>query len=371
MDVFQIANILVEHVKEKFADDVALIAYYGSYATGHATARSDLDFFFIPATEKGYEAGLTFIVDGIGFDFWPISWERAERMASFEEYRPTILANSKVLYVRSGEDAKRYSELQDRIARMTAPGNRKPLLERALTELKEGYVHLAMMNRPDSREQLTLVRTEACLLVTAVLQSLGFANETYFVRGWGQNWEQVRRLPVLPDALEALIGTIMAERDCGRISAACEELIERTRSLLVAQQRTVAEARSLSEVFHGYYEEAKGTINKLIVACEQGDRHTAFFAAVSFQDELIQFFRLAEEGIWHSELSARLDHGPMFERLGLPDLVSAYDANDLNGLREATFKLDQRIRELLQTHGVKLNEFATVDEFRSFIESRL
>ena len=35
---------------------------------------SDLDFYFIPSTPRGYEMSYQFIVDDIGYDLWPVSW---------------------------------------------------------------------------------------------------------------------------------------------------------------------------------------------------------------------------------------------------------------------------------------------------------
>jgi predicted nucleotidyltransferase len=54
LDVFVVAETLVNHIRSKCPDDIAIIAYYGSFANGTATKRSDLDFFFIPATSNGY-----------------------------------------------------------------------------------------------------------------------------------------------------------------------------------------------------------------------------------------------------------------------------------------------------------------------------
>lgn len=43
MNVFEVANALVSHAQQAYALDVAIVAYYGSYATGTASDRSDLD----------------------------------------------------------------------------------------------------------------------------------------------------------------------------------------------------------------------------------------------------------------------------------------------------------------------------------------
>lgn len=92
VDVFAVADIIVKHIKTHYPRDVAIVGYYGSYLQGRATDRSDLDFFFIPATTRGRQVECQFIIDGISFDFWPIGWDRAERMATSEEWSTTIIA---------------------------------------------------------------------------------------------------------------------------------------------------------------------------------------------------------------------------------------------------------------------------------------
>lgn len=45
LNVFDVAQALIDYVEKEYSDEIAIIAYYGSYAQGTATKRSDLDFF--------------------------------------------------------------------------------------------------------------------------------------------------------------------------------------------------------------------------------------------------------------------------------------------------------------------------------------
>ena len=128
VDGLEVARILVDRVKRQYADDIAIVAYYGSYAHGTARHNSDLDIFFIPATPQGAAASFQFILDGIGYDFWPISWERAERIASFEEAIVSVIADSKLLYSRSDADLDRFDKLKNQICSLRQPSNRATML---------------------------------------------------------------------------------------------------------------------------------------------------------------------------------------------------------------------------------------------------
>lgn len=103
----------VKRIEREYKDDVSLLLTYGSYENGTANLLSDVDFYFIPKTEHAYELCKTFIVEGIGFDLFPMSWERVEGLAELNEYLTPCLANVKVLYCNSEEDKRRFEELQN------------------------------------------------------------------------------------------------------------------------------------------------------------------------------------------------------------------------------------------------------------------
>jgi predicted nucleotidyltransferase len=81
-----------------FPEDVAVVALYGSYVTGTGGPRSDIDCFFIPRTERGRGFARTFIIDGIGYDIFPMSWERVEGLADLREPLVPLLGDSVVLF---------------------------------------------------------------------------------------------------------------------------------------------------------------------------------------------------------------------------------------------------------------------------------
>ena len=58
------------------------------------------------------------MIDGISFDFWPIGWDRAERMSASEDWSTTIIADCELLYVRSEEDLAKFMKLRETISSM-------------------------------------------------------------------------------------------------------------------------------------------------------------------------------------------------------------------------------------------------------------
>ena len=83
--------IIVEKIEASYSEDISLLICYGSYITDEYGGMSDIDFFFVPKTNRGYEFGRQFILNNIGYDLWPVSWERLKRLSNLEEEPASIL----------------------------------------------------------------------------------------------------------------------------------------------------------------------------------------------------------------------------------------------------------------------------------------
>lgn len=369
LNVMDVADTLVRHIQANGPDDIAIVAYFGSYAQGTATERSDLDFFFIPATPDGYRHTIAFILNDISFDFWPISWERAEKMAGFDDSKTSIIADAQLLYVRSEEDRSRFLQLQNKIHETTQQGLQ--LLEKSESELRDTYVHLYKMSRiTASSDHLAFFRYEARSILTKVLYSLALLNRTYVTKGWGKNLQQFAHLPLRPSLLEEYITTITQSQSCSDIQRACEELIQDTVELLLKQQDTHSTPPSYHDRMRGIYEEFKGMLDKIIMACRSNDYTTAFFWSIEVQEEFARFIYFAETGCWPISLDPSLEYQNAYNRLGFPDLVPLLDPDDLTPLREAVVHLDSLVESHFRKQGVEINRFETLDQFATFLHHK-
>jgi len=122
LDLLKLADILVDKIGRDYIDDVSVVHIYGSYVSGGAHERSDLDIIFVPKTSRGADLGCSFIINGIGCDFWAIPWERLERIASHEEPIAAIITEGRTIYCASDEDRTRFEELKQRALDTNDPG---------------------------------------------------------------------------------------------------------------------------------------------------------------------------------------------------------------------------------------------------------
>lgn len=368
INVFEVSDTILEHVRLNYAEDIAIIAYYGSYAQGTATARSDLDFFFIPMAPKGYEASIQFIVDEISFDFWPISWERAERMATFQDSKTTIIADSKLLYVRSEGDKERFMKLRNTISEHQKPENRMKCIEKSELELNNVYVHLYKLERAND---ISIYRIEAHDILTDLLQSLALLNQTYFTKGFGKNKEQIMSFSLKPANLEKTMNTILHSDRKEDILQACHQLLEETTELILTEKEKLAPTSSYPDRLKGVYEEFKGNFDKIITACEERDYDTAFFHTINVQDEIARFLYFAEKGHYPTNLTSHSSYMDGYIRAGLPELIPLLDVNRLTELQAAVERLSTLLERHLQANGVIINRFDDNEHFALFLRESL
>lgn len=370
VDVFAVADIIVKHIKDQYPQDVAVVGYYGSYLQGRATERSDLDFFFIPATDRGRQVECQFIIDGISFDFWPIGWERAERMATSEEWSTTIIADCKLLYVRSDDDLAKFMELRETISRMGSESKTDEMISKAESVLNDCLISIAKMRIAENSNDLSYFRTQSQEIAVNIFKILGFLNQTYYTRMWGYYREQVRNLALKPKHLDKHLDTIMFSFIPAEIMSACEKLTADTLRLISKRLNSQEVVRSYKGHMRGYYEEERGMMNKLLTACEKSHYETAFFVAIGVQDSLSRILYAAEKGRWPA-IADLGEYREFYDSYGYPDLVALLDPTDFEPLRLAVLQLIEKVENHLKTEGVSLNQFKSVAEFKSYYTKRI
>lgn len=369
LNVMNVADTLVDHIKAHYPQEIAIVAYYGSYAQGTATERSDLDFYFIPASSKGYQASIQFILQDISFDFWPISWERAERMAAYQESKTSIIADSILLYSRSDEDLARFRSLQQTI--IDLPKNQELFLDRAEEQLQHAYLHLYKLSKAKLDEDISYYHTSASDVLIHVLSCLALLNRSYIKSGWGKNINQILNFTLKPPLLKEQIDSIMQADTPASIRAACEHLTENMLSLWMKERTALAKTPSYSERMTGFFEEIKGNLDKLKTACEVRDYQIAYFGSMGVQEEIARFMYYAERGYWPTSLEPSLDYQRYYLGAGMPDLVSVLDPHDFAPLHEAVIQLESNLEKYLLNQGVTINRYESLEQLKRSLEQSI
>lgn len=370
VDVFKVAEVLVENVKENYGKDVGIIAYYGSYAIGEASETSDLDMFYIPDEGKTVPLYSSFIFQELPFEFWPVSWEFAEKIASGKQsyaVAPSLIANAKVLYARSEEDLKKFNALQKRIEELQKPENKRAMMKEAEEVYKVIPFYFEKLALSIKENDVTSIRTAALEFIDTSVDCLALMNQTYFNRVWWANDEKLQSFEIKPEKLLESIRTISTSEDFHEIEETALRLKEEIRELLLAEQKRLGEREPFQEVFKGYYPGVFEYTNKVRSACNKKNEIAMFAAATKLQNEMSLMLSSSYDETDDSSLRIYKEYRKTYDDLELPDVASHLHRGDFDIVSEKIQALDERAMKLMKGNAVAINQFEELEDLRVYI----
>jgi len=346
MNLIRVVELLIEKIKSDYKDDIALVAIMGSYIYGETHSRSDLDMFFVPNTERGYNLGFTFIIDGIGFDYWPVSWERLERIANYDERITSIITEGKVVYYSSIADMERYDQIRKKAL---DTGEKKKFIDKAIKRFNEVYkIYWKLLNA----YSISDARKYAIEIICVITDAIALLNRTTIKRGRGKLKQEIINMLLVPDGFSELYDTAFIVNDSTAIQKACRQLIKNTENLIIREKDKFSKKVPFADALDGFYEEMINFYNKIYHACETHDTVTALFASVELTDEI-------EQALKYTGVSSE----------DLPDLIAAFDPNDLELLASATQDHQVKFVKLLNDNGIKIRQFSSIEDLKIYLDS--
>jgi hypothetical protein len=330
---------VIRRIKTQYPDDVGLLL--GHTTLKLAQDRHDASFsFFVPVTSRGKQLAVTFMIRGIGYDLFPISWERLERTAALEEYNTTCLADAEILYYRQEADKQRFLALQAKLR----DNLRNPpfLLEKALAKLNIAQEIYQSMLFEDA---LYKIRKAAGFILDYLSIAVACVNQTYFQYGQEEQIPDLQKMKNLPRDFIGLYQDVVAARSAADLKKLCYEIITETRRFLIARKGQAAQTahkRDFSALAN-WYQELCYTWRRVYHWCDQKDAVRSF--------------------IWGCFLQSELDVVAAEFGLGEMDLLGAFADDNLGAFQQRAEKLEQQIVSALIEHGVSLNAYDSVDTF--------
>ena len=344
MELLRAADILIEKIKKDYKDDIAVVVIMGSYIYNATHSKSDLDMYYVPKTERGYNLAKVFIIDGIGFDLWPISWERMERIANHDERITSIITEGRVIYYGSEEDFDRFNELK---AKGLDVSDKEKFIRKAEEQLDRAYKTYFKLLKA---ENISEARMHAMGIIFSLTYGLALLNRDTVKRGRGKLKKEIMSMALVPKDFPVLYDTVFTNNNVEEINEAYGKLISNTEELIKEARNKEMKLDSFKDKLTGFYEELINFYNKIHHACEIGDTYTALFAAVEITYEIDEFFN-------GTEVSSKQ----------LPDIVGAYDAKNTEGFLKVVDEHQKKLVELLQGKGVEICEFRDFEEFEEYL----
>jgi len=329
----------INKIKSEYPGDVALLVAVEGHSVNGDEHGLCFDYY-VPATERGLEFGRTFIIGGIGYDLYPRSWERTERTANLDDRCTLCLGNAKILYSRSKEDEERFLALRQKL--FDNLKNEEFMYVKALGKIDEAMnLYRTMM----FENEMYKVRMAAGYIANYLSIAVAYLNGTYQNDWRIGNIAHLSKLQKLPDGLIQYIRSMLDAKTSEELKSLSHLMISTVRRFTAAN----APARAQSTVepdLHGladWYQELSLTFRRLAYYCDINDAEMALTDACSIQNELL----IVREEFGLKEM----------------DLLGCYDSADLSRLKERSIELERYIIDTIESNGVKIDKYNTVDDF--------
>lgn len=348
----KVVEWITNKVKTEYADDISLVLIYGSYINGTANSKSDVDCYYIPKTERGYNLEIGFIIDGVGYDLFPISWERVARIADLQECLLPLVGDVQVIYCGDSSDLERFKDIQSKMHSNLA--NDEYVKDIARKRCEDAS---RMCEQIKLSGSLPEVRKIAGHVIMTLADAVAIYNHDYFHFGLKKQYENLEsNFPDIPQnivtgykqVVTSLNQNDVINRTVDLLKNVCDymQITVESQVDIISNEVVVAEDINASWLA-GLYEEISSTFNKIYVCCEKGNYILAFLSAVCLQRELDD---------------AKEAGSPSY------DLLSYFDYRELGKLAERTRMIETDFVELITNSGGNIKSY---DNFEQFVQADL
>ncbi len=334
-----LAEWAVRKIESEYKDDVCVLLE-------HRTLRLEQDqeqtsfSFYIPATSRANGLARTFIIDGIGYDLFPIGWERIERMADVKDYNTTVLGDAEILWARTEDDRRRFASLQGRLAANLQ--NPDLMCKRAVEWLGRAVdLYQDML----FEEALPKMRENAGHICNLLAIAVACVNRSYFKHGQTDQIKELASMKDVPVGFTDLYERIIWAKTAEEQKRLCHEIIVSTKRFLEGQDRNTTRrisAPDFSELAT-WYQELSYTWRRVYHWCDRNDPVNAYLWGCFLQNEVEK----------------------VGEEYGIADVdtLGAFEADNLSAFRQHAEEVERKIVAAIEANGVAIESYSSVEEF--------
>jgi hypothetical protein len=335
---------IVEKIETTYSEDISLLICYGSYITGDYGAMSDIDFFFVPKTKKGYQLGYQFILNDIGYDLWPVSWERLTNISNLEEQLASILMDGKVLFASSEDDILKLEDLKKNLQQnLNNEAIIRKMSMKYMDKVKNIYFDM-------QTHEGNVIFIDAVEIAETVLFAIAIINGIYTRKGIKRIDDELRRFSMKPVTYLETYKKLIRTNKKVEVQHLANELIVEAEKLWKTRFREDKKSVDISELA-GFYEEFKSAYNKLLLACDEKNYEKAYYAGFMIDRETQSFLvNFTGPGIF-------------------PSIINEVIRNDYESMRVNCIAHEQQLIKLLNKNRIDMNVYRDINEFRQiFLE---
>lgn len=358
MEIHPLTKWVINKIEKEYKDDVALLIGI----KGHSTAgdgHGECFDFFVPATDRGNELTETFIIDGVGHDLYPRSWERLENSVKLDDMA-LLLDQATILWARSEEDVKRFEDCRNRMIQNLH--NDAFVYGKALEYMDKALeIYRSMI----FEDKLYRVRSEADCIHDCLSKAVAFLNHTYtespiYSENQAYNGDAESRLyfcpemKIVPDGFFANGRKLLEVQKVDEVKETVFALLKTTRAFILERKPAAGGGAAVGLAGGGqidyqglaeWYQEMSLTWRRLRYFCANNIVEKAYIDACYLQEE---FLYIAQD-----------------YKIDELNLLDSFDKDNLSLLADRSNQLEKIIQGILTDHQIKINSYNSIEDFLS------
>lgn len=329
----------IDKIKKEFPDDVALLIGHKHWKI--ATDGDEISFnFFIPSTDRGYNLSQTFIIDDIGYDLFPMSWDRVEGISNLNENLTTCLADGVILYSRTVEDSESFLKLQKQLQNNLA--DKEFAYRKGLEKINSA---MELFQNMLFEKSITGIRKASGYVASYLSEAIATINGTYFKRGPEHQISNLSELGEVPDGFVGLYHNIVTAKTIEESKDICYGMLAITRdffSVRKPDKETKVKDYNFLDLADWYQE------------CIYWFRRIYYYLGINDATKCF---------VWGCILQSEIDCLTKDFGLKTMELMNVFDAADLIPFHKRAEEIEQYIVSEISNHNIKIQNFKNLNEF--------
>ncbi len=333
---------LLDTIETNYKDDIALVLVHDHLVLPTDGFKKAFDYYIpvdAPETEAhANQLARTFIIHDIGLDLYPRSWKRMEGMVRLEDTNTCILADARILYSRTSEDAQRFLSLQDQLRANLQ--NTSFMYQKALEYLDQAMdLYRTMIFKDD----MVSLRLAAGYIANNLAITIACLNHTYLHNSQQDKLDELAAMPQKPEGLLPLMAEQIHLTTPNALKENCYHMIRLVRSFMSEEPSAAAETSYGLSDLAAWYKELSYTWRRVRFYAEQGDAQRTFEWGCYLQLELN----------WVQD---------EFGLTGL-SVLDRFDANDPLSFAAICNEKEKQLLKIMEDGGVTVPFYPSVDAF--------
>lgn len=359
----KVVEIIKEKIVSDYKEDIALLVSNHKIVEEQGELEG-FSFYFVSKTEKGNQMSTQFIIDGLSYDLYPMSWNRLISNAAMDSPQWSLFLETEVVYCGDEKALERFNGLKEGLKKVLMDDSRKIRINKAYEFFNESYIYLYNMNR--YAYDLKSVRLEGTKLLWKISVALAFINAHYHTSGSGARIKESLSMKILPKDYDNLVDGIIFGKDSKSVYEKSIKLVDATRDLLLSIRNSDVQKEPYETIFTGYYEEIKRYIEQCRGALEKKDYFVLYENGAYLLEEIGEFTTKVCEGVWYDDRNAYCEYNKYFGDEIQQSLLQSISLKKDEDILSAINSIEAGLLDIVKINKLVLLNFDSVKSFEEY-----